>query len=83
MDAKELGTNISSSIISAADHETRGELYFLFTEEIWALDDDADKNVRKLDKDAVIEAAVAEFRTRFAEGLEDAIERVAEEEDED
>lgn len=72
-----VGENSAFQIIEAAEREMRGELDFLVKEEFFAVKDDeieVEDFVKSLDKDAVIEAAVAEFRAKFAELLDKCIE---------
>ena len=55
----------------------RGEVDFLVKEEFFAVKGDEveiEDFVKSLDKNAVIEAAVAEFRSMFAELLDECIE---------
>lgn len=78
-----VGQNIASQIIDAADRDMNGELDFLVKEEFFGVKDDSveiEDFVKHLDKDAVIEAAVLEFRTKFAELLTEAIESYLDEE---
>jgi hypothetical protein len=73
----QVGENSAFQIIEAAEREMRGELDFLVKEEFFAVKDDAveiEDFVTSLNKDAVIEAAVAEFRAKFAELLDKCIE---------
>jgi hypothetical protein len=72
-----VGENSAFQIIEAAEREMRGELDFLVKEEFFAAKDDAveiEDFLTSLNKDEVIEAAVAEFRAKFAELLDECIE---------
>jgi hypothetical protein len=72
-----LGTNAAFQIYDAAEREMRGEVDFLVKEEFFAVKGDEveiEDFVKSLDKNAVIEAAVAEFRAKFAELLDECIE---------
>lgn len=72
-----VGENSAFQIIEAAEREMRGELDFLVKEEFFAAKDDAveiEDFLTSLNKDEVIEAAVAEFRAKFAELLDKCIE---------
>jgi hypothetical protein len=80
--AKPAGSTMTASdvtfqIYDAAEREMRGEVNFLVKEEFFAVKGDEveiEDFVKSLDKDAVIEAAVAEFRAKFAELLDECIE---------
>ncbi len=80
----QLGTSTASQILDAADRETNGEIDFLVKEEFFALkgeDVEVEDFLRALDKAAVIDAAVEEFRTKFTELFSEAVESYLEDEE--
>jgi len=79
-----VGQNVAFQIIDAADREMRGELDFLVKEEFYGVKDDSVKIedfVKALDKDAILDAAVAEFREGLAKVLAKSIEDILEDEE--
>ena len=79
----QLGELSAFRIMESAEREERGEVHMLIAREFFELKSDEveiEDFVKSLDKDAIIEAAVIEFRSKFTELLADAIERYQEEE---
>jgi len=79
----QLGELSAFRILESAEREERGEVHMLIAGEFFELKSDAveiEDFVKSLDKDAVIEAAVIEFRSKFTEILTDAIENYLDEE---
>lgn len=79
----QLGEISAFRILESAERLERGEVHMLIAGEFFELKSDAveiEDFVKSLDKDAVIEAAVLEFRTKFTEILTEAIENYLDEE---
>jgi hypothetical protein len=73
----QLGEISAFRILESAERQERGEVHMRIADEFFELKSDAveiEDFVKSLDKDAVIEAAVLEFRTQFTEILTEAIE---------
>lgn len=78
----QLGEIAAFRIMESADRQERGEVHVLISEEFFELKSDEVKIedfVKSLDKDAVIEAAVLEFRTTFTELINKSIENFLDE----
>ena len=79
----QLGERSAFRILESAERLERGEVHMLIAGEFFELKSDVveiEDFVKSLDKDAVIEAAVLEFRTKFTEILTEAIENYLDEE---
>lgn len=79
----QLGERSTFRILESAERLERGEVHMLIAGEFFELKSDVveiEDFVKSLDKDAVIEAAVLEFRTKFTEILTEAIENYLDEE---
>ena len=79
----QLGELSAFRIMESAEREERGEVHMLIAGEFFELKSDEveiEDFVKSLDKDAVIEAAVIEFRSKFTEILTDALENYLDEE---
>lgn len=78
----QLGEIAAFRIMESADRQERGEVHVLISEEFFELKSDEveiEDFVKSLDKDAVIEAAVLEFRTTFTELINKSIENFLDE----
>jgi|694.fasta_scaffold07295_16 hypothetical protein len=79
----QLGATSAFRILESANREESGEVHMLIAAEFLELKSDKveiEDFLKSLDKDAVIEAAVEEFRSQFTELLNDSIESYSEEE---
>jgi len=79
----QLGERSAFRILESAERLERGEVHMLIAGEFFELKSDVveiEDFVKSLDKDAVIEAAVLEFRTKFTDILTEAIENYLDEE---
>ena len=78
-----IGSNAAFEIIEAANREMNGETNFLVNEEFFKAKSDEveiEDFLRTLDKDAIIKAAVEEFRDTFSELLDSCFEEYLEDE---
>jgi hypothetical protein len=78
----QLGEIAAFRIMESADRQESGEVHVLISEEFFELKSDEveiEDFVKSLDKDAVIDAAVLEFRATFTELITRSIENILDE----
>jgi hypothetical protein len=79
----QLGTTSAFRILESADREESGEVHMLIAAEFFELKSDKveiEDFLKSLNQEAIISAAVQEFRSQFTELLTEAIENYSEEE---